>query len=490
MIQDHRIPRSSLAEQGVSLKGVKDFLEHIEAQRLELHGFMLIRHGHLVAEGWCKPYRPDVPHAVYSLTKSFTSMAAGFAVQEQLLTVDDVVLSFFPEISGMWLSEHAKNLTIKHLLTMTTGHAMDTTRFGTEGEFLNYRAELRIGDRTDGDAVRGFFELPIEHEPGTYFIYNSGASHVLGLIVERITGMCLADYLETRLFEPLGIPKPRWERTSSGGNTGGWGLWLRTSDIAKFGQFLLNKGVWNGAAIISQTWIEEATSCKVSSITNAGQIGVTGNEDWHQGYGYQFWQCRHETYRADGAFGQYCIVIPNQDAVVAITAGLQDMQAVLDSVWNHLLPAMHHSSPLQNALIKQKLSLGKWELGEKTRLDTAPELGTRRYHLEPNDRGVQEIALSFMDQQWHFEWKDERGTYGLFGGYEEWEQDNLLFGKKVAVKAAWLDNQLLEIYVYELDSPHHDRIRFRLDDQRLMVHYFHLNFTCIEDQFQGSRISD
>ncbi len=116
-------------------------------------------------------------------------------------------------------------------------------------------------------------------------------------------------------------------------NTGGWGLKIKTEDIARFGQMYLQKGVWNGKPLLPEAWVAEATSFKISN-------GDNPESDWNQGYCYQFWRCRHNTYRGDGAFGQYCVVMPDQDAVLAITSGVPDMQAVLNLVWDCLLPAM------------------------------------------------------------------------------------------------------------------------------------------------------
>ncbi|WP_274652156.1 serine hydrolase domain-containing protein [Paenibacillus humicola] len=479
------LPRSLPEEQGISSASLLTFLEEIERRQLELHGLMILRHGHIVAEGWWKPYRPQIPHAVYSITKSFTSIAAGFAVQEGLIAVKDRVLTYFPEMNTHELKENMRDLTIRNLLTMTTGHQTDTARFGVTPDFLNHAAEVRVGDRYDGDYVRGFLELPLQKAPGTWFLYNSGASHLLGAIVERVTGVRLVDYLQPRLYEPLGIGKPSWDRAPNGGNTGGWGLRLKTEDLARFGQFLLNKGVWNGERLLPAAWIEEATSCQVPNATE------TGNTDWIQGYGYQFWRCRHNAYRGDGAFGQYCIVMPDQDAVIAINGGLQDMQGVLDAVWEHVLPAMKgpqfESDPTEQEKLVRKL--GSLELGDKYSMGKSVWTGTKTYRLHENEQGLKRISLTFADDRCVFEWLDGHGAHSLACGLDNWITANRS-GKSVAVKGGWRDAETFAMYVYQVDSPHHDRLTFRFNEDTVTVQHSHLNFADVKHEFIGAAVKD
>ena len=305
--------------QGIPSAAIAAFVAAAEERADALHSFMLLRHGHVVAEAAWHPYATDVHQMMFSVSKSFTSTAVGFAVAEGLLSVDDAVTSFFADVVAE-PSAHLAAMRVRHLLTMTTGHAEDTGG--------------RLHQRPDGDWVRSFFDLDVEHEPGHPFVYNSGASYILSAIVQRLTGVTLLEYLQPRLFEPLGITGATWQTCPKGINTGGWGLSLRTPDLARFGQLYLDNGVWQGRQVLPAGWSREATS------TQADNDDRTDSPDWRQGYGYQFWRCRHGAYRADGAFGQFCVVMPEQDAVLAVTAGLSEMQIVLDLVWEHLLPAM------------------------------------------------------------------------------------------------------------------------------------------------------
>ena len=297
----NRLPRSTPESQGISSSAILTFVEAVQDQIHEFHSFMLMRHGQVVAEGWWSPYAPEKQHMLFSLSKSFTSSAIGLAVGEGRLSIDDRVLSFFPEDAPAEISPNLAAMRVRHLLSMSTGNADDTM--------------LPLHQREDGDWVKAFLACPVEYEPGTHFLYNTGASFMLSAIIQKITGMKLIDYLTPRLFEPLGIEGAWWEELPKGINTGGFGLNVKTEDIACFGQTYLQKGKWNGKQILSEAWVELASSKHISN-------GSDPERDWEQGYGFQFWRCRHNAYRGDGAFGQYCIVMPDQDAVLAITSGV------------------------------------------------------------------------------------------------------------------------------------------------------------------------
>ena len=174
--------------------------------------------------------------------------------------------------------------------------------------------------------------MDVEREPGSLFVYNTAATYMLSAILQKLTGQTLLDYLTPRLFDPLGIVGATWETCPRGISTGGFGLNIKTEDIAKFGQLYLQQGAWNGQQLLSPEWIDEATRKHIDN----DNVAV----EWRQGYGYQFWRCRHNAYRGDGAFGQFCIVLPEKDLVVAITSGTNDMQGVMDGIWEIILPAL------------------------------------------------------------------------------------------------------------------------------------------------------
>jgi CubicO group peptidase (beta-lactamase class C family) len=324
------LPRSTPEAQGVSSEVIRAFVEAADEKINTLHSFMLVRHGQVVAEGWWKPEAAEKPHLMHSLSKSFTSTAVGLAIAEGKLSVDDPVLKFFPEAAPAAPTDKLKAMRVRDLLTMTSGH-------GTEMKFSD-----------DTPWVQAFLAHSVEHKPGTHFMYNTPGSHMLSAIVRKVTGETVLDYLKPRLFTPLGIATPEWPSSPQGNTLGGWGLKICTEDVAKFGQLYLQKGQWKGHQLVPAAWVAQATSKQVSN-------GSDPSKDWDQGYGFQFWRCRHDAFRGDGLNGQFCIVLPEQDAVIAITALTNDMQAELNVVWDKLLPAFHAETLPANAVEETKL---------------------------------------------------------------------------------------------------------------------------------------
>jgi CubicO group peptidase (beta-lactamase class C family) len=334
------LPRSTPESQGVSSQGILAYLEAADQNVNSMHSFMLLRHGHVVAEAWWEPQTPQTPHVLWSLSKSFTSTAVGLAVDEGKLSLDDTVISFFPDQLPENPSANLKQMRVRDLLTMSTGH----------------QEEVKLWRETDW--IGAFLAHPVPHKPGTHFQYNTPATFMLSAIVQKVTGETVLDYLTPRLFEPLGIQKPKWDANPQGISLGGYGLYLPTEDIAKFGQLYLQKGNWQGEQLIPSAWIEQATSKQVSN-------GSDPSRDWDQGYGFQFWRSRNNAYRGDGKDGQFCIVIPELDAVVAITANTGDMQAELNIVWDELLPAFHDNALAEDSAGQSKLQAAIRELKAK-----------------------------------------------------------------------------------------------------------------------------
>ena len=218
------LPRSSPEAQGISSSAILAFVEAADKNIESMNSFMLVRHGQVVAEGWWAPYDAASPHSLYSLSKSFTSTAVGLAIAEGKLSVDDEVLKFFPDDAPTEPSKNLKAMRVSDLLRMSTGH------------------QAEPGRTPDKPWTKTFLAQPVPHKPGTHFLYNTSATYMLSAIVQKATGMTVLDYLKPRLFEPLGIEHPTWETSPQGITTGGYGLSIRTEDIARFGQLYLQKG--------------------------------------------------------------------------------------------------------------------------------------------------------------------------------------------------------------------------------------------------------
>jgi CubicO group peptidase (beta-lactamase class C family) len=321
------LTRSTPAAEKVNAAGITAYAKAVKESGLQLHSYMVLRHGKVIAADWLGDHSATEEHVMYSVSKTFTSTAIGFAVTEGLLKISDKVISFFPNDLPDTVTPYLRELTVRDLLIMSCGHGEDPS------------AQIR---KHEGSWVKQFLAYPIAFKPGTHFQYNSVGTYMLSAIVQKLTGKKVVDYLTPRLFQPLGISGYHWEESPQGINAGGWGLYLKTEDLAKMGQFMLQKGKWQGKQLLPAAWFAEATKLQTphwpQSWVKPGQ--VKENSDWMQGYGYQIWRCRHNAFRADGKDGQFVVVIPDKDAVVINTAFIQDTQAELNLIWDYLLPAM------------------------------------------------------------------------------------------------------------------------------------------------------
>lgn len=372
------LPRSTPERQGVEPRALLAAVDALVANP-ELHSIVVVRHGHVVAEGWAHPFAADRPHVLYSLSKSFTSSAVGFAVAEGRFGLDDRVVGLLPDKAPDGPDERLARLTVRHLLTMTSGH-------DPEPPVLD----------GDGDWVADFLATPLVHEPGTHFVYNTPATHVLAAIVERTTGEHLLDYLTPRLLAPLGITGATTEVSPQGIATGGFGMSVRTQDIAVFAQLYLQGGVWEGRQLLPEGWAAQATKFQVPNGDPAEP------SDWTQGYGFQFWRSRHG-FRGDGAFGQFALVLPDEDTVVAVTSSVPDMQVSLDAIWTHLLPGLHDEpvpdDPDGRAALARRLATLRLDPPAGTAVtDTARRLSGRTVAVDANLFGLTEAVLVADDE--------------------------------------------------------------------------------------------
>jgi len=445
---------STPEKEGISSETILQFIEALEeAQPDAIHSVMLRRHGKIVAEGWWAPYNPDSPHLLWSLSKSFTSTAIGMAQDEGLLSIDDLVISFFPEDVPEEPSDNLKSMRISDLLRMNTGHEQ-------EPSFRNMQ---------DDNWVKAFLAHEVKHKPGTHFRYNSMATYMCSAILQKVTGKTMMDFLTPRLFEPLGIENPTWETDPRGINVGGWGLSVTTEDISKLGQLYLQKGMWEGKQLLSESWVEEATSLQSSN-------GSNPESDWDQGYGYQFWQCRHNIYRGDGAFGQYCIVMPEQDAVLAITSGSDDLQGILNVVWDNLLPAFEDGSLPANPEGVEKLNTKLQELAISTTEGAessamAEQVSGETYTLEPNGASIQSISFNFGISPAEITITNDQGEQTFGASYQGNATGTLanpfVTSEKVAVSGAWQENDTYAVKIIYYETPQSVVYTFRFEEDKL-----------------------
>jgi len=475
--QKDKLPRSTPETEGVSSKGIMEFLDAIAQTKHEMHSIMILRHGKVIAEGWWNPYRPDLKHTLYSLSKSFTSTAVGFAVAEKKLSVNDKVISFFPGKLPKTITPLLSDLRVRDLLSMTAGQHPDPT-----GPVV----------MTD-DWIKSFFATPVLNKPGAVFLYNSAATYMLSAIVQKVTGEKIIDYLTPRLFKPLGITGMDWETDPSGINVGGWGFRIKTEDIAKFAQLYLQKGKWNDQQIIPEEWVEEATTTKIDNAPYDEQA-KKDSSDWKQGYCYQFWRSRHNSYRGDGAFGQYALVLPEQDVVIAITSETMDMQGELNLVWKYLLPAMQVDQSTLNkndaAVLKKRLTQLKLPLPAKP--DSTFKIisvSGKSFKIDSNEKEIEKISFSGKGDAITLILKTANSgnnAYALHFGNGRWIEGkttmlgpSLVAGAKghfeglppsqVAGSYRWKGPATLEMQLRYIDSPHTEIMTFYFDGDKISV---------------------
>ena len=485
------LPRSNPEVEGVSSSGIINFLDAVANSKHEFHSFIMLRHGKVIAEGWWDPYRPDLKHTLYSTSKSFTATAVGFAVAEKKLTVNDKVITFFPDDLPETIDPYLSELQVQDLLSMSVGHQTDPT--------------WEVASKNE-NWTRAFLTIPIVHEPGTKFLYNTVATYMLSAIVQKVTGERIVDYLQPRLFDPLGIYGMDWETDLRGINTGGWGLRLKTEDMAKFGQLFLQKGVWRSKQILPAAWIDEATTIKIEQDPDAPQA-KKDTSDWLQGYCYQMWRSRHNSYRADGAYGQFIIIMPDQDVVVAITCETPDMQSELNLVWEYILPSIRSeilpANPDMLRRLKEKLGSLTLPLVEAGFSPFEAKVSGTTYEILSNQEGLNEIGIKFKSDICYFTLKTGSKIHQFGFGAGKWvEGETTRYGPylvssfkgnrvglppfKVAGNYIWKDKTTLELILRYIESPHSEKIICRFEEECVFVEFeSSLSRSGLKNTFKG-----
>ncbi|WP_044353704.1 serine hydrolase domain-containing protein [Paenibacillus sp. E194] len=478
---------------------IQRFFNQIEQCELPVHSLIVCHHGSTIAEFWREPYRKDCPQLLYSLSKSVTSIAVGIAWDMGLIRLDESVISFFPERLPERVSDKLSAMTIHHLLSMTAGH----------------KANIYPVVVNEQDWVKAFLAQEVDHEPGTQFQYSTHSTYMLSAILERITGQNLVDFLMPRLFEPLGIARPVWETCPMGVTAGGMGLSLTTNDVAAFGQMLLNKGIYQGRRIVSESYIEMATSEQSDNRKGANRI------DWAQGYGYQFHRCRDGCFRADGAFGQLCFVSPKEGIVIAAAASYPTMdmlQTLLNLIYEHLLGEVDSSGDTRehrHESVEQKgdpLSINHTSrppaepcsrtvpLHREARhtvgrqhAHQVPELHQHVYVMQPNASGLKKVRFDAQGEtlQLQLSYGDERDI-ALPINVAQPMRTKAVFHKdlsmplqEVVVYASWVNECTLQAKLFYIETPYMVTYIMRFQPQSIELEFdinvsFHLsNYTAI-----------
>lgn len=391
------LPRVYPESQGVSSSDIKTYFDNmLSCPTGEPHGIMILRHGKVIGELFPKPFDASYPQMLYSVAKSFVGIAVGLAIEENRLRLTDRVVTFFPDLLPDTVSDNLATMTVRDLLTMTSGIHPDPQIRTTGAEWIQRYLAKPVG------------------KPGEVFHYDSMCSYLLSAIVQQVTGQKLLDYLMTRIFIPMHISVVEWEKSPEGVNTGGWGIRMQVESMAKIGQLLLNKGNWEGKQLISSEWVEEMTS----SLQETGMMDT---------YGYHIWRCDYpNAYRADGALGQYIIVAPDEDMVVAITqANTSNGVAERHLVWDFLRKVKSEPLPdtsgyvqlqkAQSAYSLPTVDMGKRNIRSLSKMANqtftlgANGLDWKTVRFEPGKDTLRIIVTTTTDER-----------YTILAGHGEW----------------------------------------------------------------------
>lgn len=432
----NNLPHAAPESVGISSLTLLNMMQKLS--KLEyLNSIIILRHGCSVMECWMEPYKRETPHQLFSLSKSFTSCAIGLAQSEGRLKITDKLISFFPEYDSCITDCRMRNVTLKDLLTMRSGHLSCATKYMSGQQ----------------DFIKAYLSSPLDTEPGTCFAYNSGATYMLSAVIKKVTGENTREYLMPRLFEPLQIVPGIWECCPQGINYGGWGLYLKTEDLAKFSQLLLQHGKWQGKQILPADYLSEA-------ISKQSDTSMNETSDWQQGYGYQFWQSLHG-YRGDGASGQFAIILEKEDLCIVTTACLIDMQNVLNIFWETLIPHLQ-SSPLPESPENYN-ELQKYISNLKIQPPESVITGKSQnkcFYFQENTAGILKCEVAFEEKSCALTFFTKCKTEQLRAGFGHFEYSTFQLTDRqvhqVAAYAVWKNQNELEIHSFICDGIYRD----------------------------------
>ncbi len=461
---EHTTPESV----GIDSKAITAFINEINEKGLGLQSFTIVRHDKVCAQGFFKPYNADTPHVLYSMSKSVTSTAIGFAVSEGLISLNDRVSDFFPEYV-MSKRPFNRMLTIRMLLTMHSDKLITV-----------------LDEKGETDWIANFMNATFLLPPNTKFNYISENTFMLSAIISKVTGMSVIDYLYPRMFEPLGIEKPFWESDGSGNSAGGWGLYMKSEDLAKFFLPYIHGGKWiDGTQLVPELWVKEATRKQVNSVRD-------GYIDNMEGYGYQFWRNPiANSYRADGLFGQRCFMFPDYDALVVLNSGEAEDYKIMKVFWKYFpncfgyselpenkeaydemletienchvedLPAMPRNKELEDAISGRLISCKTSEFVSVVTISI-----TQMLYNKPGV--INEMKLTFDDEKLDFYWKEKEYEntieVGLDGEYRVSEIKLGDLNYHTYSKASWQEDGTLKLWIRPIETAHVRKFTFEFRD--------------------------
>lgn len=363
----------------------------------EIHHVMVLVDGKVVGELHPEPFKAEYRHTLYSVSKTFVAVAVGLAMDDGLLSVEDKLITFFPELSNKIVDEKVKDITLHHVLTMQSGFKTETGMRNKQQHWVEY-----------------YLTRPLVAVPGTRYSYDSIETYLLAAVVQKVTGKTVLELLNERIFHPMGVVDAEWELCPDGIITGGWGIYLSAEAQAKFGQLLLNKGMWNGRQLVSQKWIEQMMRPYVVRDAND--------------YGYQIWLCEYPgAWRADGAFGQYIIVVPEKNMVVVLnqcsrSKGWTERSNIWHTVVKNCRNCAIDVRPDAIKTLREYEANAKLPTLEGDSISAvAKKYNNKTFELAKNKLGWQSVKFSFADDKVNLEVIEMNGAKSTIEmGYKEW----------------------------------------------------------------------
>lgn len=435
------LPVITPEEGGIPSSAILGFVEKLESKGLCMHSFLVIRNGKIAAEGYWKPFDVNRKHRMYSVSKSFVSVAIGLMEEEGLLSLDDRVVSFFPDkLPAEGVHPYIEKMKIRDLLRMASAHEKTTYKI------------MEIDDW-----LRTFFAVKPSHQPGAVFSYDTSASYTLAAIVERLSGMPILDYMRPRLLDPIGFSEDAYFlKCPMGISHGGSGLICTSRDLAKFALTCMNEGRFGGEQLIPAKYIKAATSRQIDN--NAANTYIEGQ----QGYGYQFWRCRNNGFACLGMGNQVAICLPDKDFVLVTTADTQSdsggHSTIFDALWDEIYPhisteALPEDNAAYNELCEKIGSLAISVVEGSTSSPVSEKASGCKYRLPDNEMGLSWVRFSFRGDEGVFEYENREGKHKLAFGLgkhitQKFPENNY----DCMTSAAWTDENSLLIYSYIIDD--------------------------------------
>ena len=464
---------------GIDSGDIEWMLDRLESGFTEPHGLMIMRHGKICAEGWWNPYAPGIRHGLQSHSKTYAATAIGIAYTEGIVKLDERIIDIFPEHAPEQPSENLKRLTVHDVLCMGCG--MDEMPMATE------------------HWIRDFLHTPVNHTPGTTYMYNSVGSSILSAIIVKKTGMSMHEYLKPRLYDKIGIfsDNHRWMKMPDGCEVGGGGLFATTEDNLRLMKLYADGGVWEGERILDDEYVKRATTLQNESATEAKNNPLA--KDNFVGYGYQIWMCRpNGVYRADGAMGQFTIVVPDKDMIIAITenaSGAHWAQTTLDVMWEFLERIEKHPAKAENTEKSECLKnrMGRLALPNPKYAPYSPiaaNIEGRQWKVIDGDFYMEDVGVAqhmsgcempqpidvfcfhFTSDEIVMDWENREEKERLVIATDGSRRHNTLPGRlisQVLLSGAWISENKLEVKARYIETCKEETLLFTFEEKKLKI---------------------